>query len=151
MEGATTFSGKKTGVQTRLKKHAPYSVFFHYYCPLLQLACMQAANSTTGVCEVQGENLVNIAYFMWLLWLFIVAWVSDCGLLYHVESVPVVMWRREKVTGWGGTGSELVLPYIVMIGKGSLSINILSVHYFAVFWWVCLSSLSCIRLIVANT
>ena len=41
-----------------------------------------------------------------------------CGLLYH-ESVFVVMWRREKVTGCGGTGSELVLPYIVKLGKGS--------------------------------
>ena len=24
-------------------------------------------------CEVQGKNLVNTDYFMWLLWLFIVA------------------------------------------------------------------------------
>ena len=35
------------------------------------------------------------------------------------------------------------------------SINIASVHYFAVFWCVCLSCISCdsycIRLIVANT
>ena len=35
------------GVQARLKKHAPHAVFAH--CHLLQLACVQAANSTTGI------------------------------------------------------------------------------------------------------
>ena len=45
-DGAATFSGKKTGVQARLKKHAPHAVFVH--CHLLQF-CVQAANSTTGM------------------------------------------------------------------------------------------------------
>ena len=58
--------------------------------------------------------------------------------------------------GWGGTGSELVLHHIVMLGQGSrVLICIVSVHYFSVFWCVCLSCISCdsycIRLIVANT
>ena len=35
------------GVQARPKKHAPHAVFVH--CHLLQLACVQAANSTTGI------------------------------------------------------------------------------------------------------
>ena len=40
LEGATTFSGKKTGVQTRLKKHAPYSVFSTITVPSCNwLAC----------------------------------------------------------------------------------------------------------------
>ena len=50
------------------------------------------------------------------------------------------------------TGSELVIPYIVMLG---VRVNIASVHYFAVVWCVCLSCISCdsycIRLIVAHT
>ena len=43
-DGAATFAGKKSGVQARLKKHAPHSVFCH--CHKLQLACVQSANST---------------------------------------------------------------------------------------------------------
>ena len=46
-DGAATFSGKKTGVHARLKKHALHAVFVN--CHLLQLACVQAANSTTGI------------------------------------------------------------------------------------------------------
>ena len=45
-DGASTFSGKKTGVQTRMKKLAPHVLFVHCHCHLLQLACVQAANST---------------------------------------------------------------------------------------------------------
>ena len=46
-DGANTFSGKKAGVQTRIKKIAPRALFVHCHCHLLQLACVQAANSTT--------------------------------------------------------------------------------------------------------
>ena len=46
-DGAATFSSKNTGVQARLKKHAPHAVFVH--CHLLQLACVQAAISMTGI------------------------------------------------------------------------------------------------------
>ena len=45
VDGAAIFSGKETSVQARLKKHAPHAVSVH--CHLLQLACMQAANSMT--------------------------------------------------------------------------------------------------------
>ena len=40
----------KTGVQARLMKHAPHAVFV--YCHLLQLACVQVTNSTTGIKHV---------------------------------------------------------------------------------------------------
>ena len=46
-DGAATFAGKKLGVQARLKKHVPHSVFVH--CHKLQLACVQSANSTEGI------------------------------------------------------------------------------------------------------
>ena len=57
-DGVSTFSGKRTGVQTRIKKLSPHACFVH--CHLLQLACVQAANSTTGikcvyVCEPYGS------------------------------------------------------------------------------------------------
>ena len=48
-DGAATIFGKKTGVQARLKKHSPHAVFVHCYSHLQQLACVQAANSTTGI------------------------------------------------------------------------------------------------------
>ena len=48
-DGASTFSGKKTGVQTRIKKLAPYALFVRCHCHLLQLACVQSADSTNGV------------------------------------------------------------------------------------------------------
>lgn len=51
-DGAATFSGKKTGVQARLKKHASHAVFVHCHCHILQLACVQASNSTNGIKNV---------------------------------------------------------------------------------------------------
>ena len=48
-DGASTFSGKKTGVQTRIKKLAPHALFVHCHCHLRQLACVQATNSTNEI------------------------------------------------------------------------------------------------------
>ena len=49
-DGAATYSGKKAGVQARLKKPAPHAVSVHYH--FLQVACVQAANSMTGIKHV---------------------------------------------------------------------------------------------------
>ena len=46
------FLEKKTGVQARLKKHSPHALFVHCHCHMLQLACVQAANSTPGIKHV---------------------------------------------------------------------------------------------------
>ena len=51
-DGASTFSRRKIGVQTRTKKLAPHALFVHCHCHLLQLACVQAANSTNGIKHV---------------------------------------------------------------------------------------------------
>ena len=42
-------SPKKSGVQARMKKHSPHAIFVHYHCHQLQLACVQAENSTAGI------------------------------------------------------------------------------------------------------
>ena len=42
-DGAATFSGKRSGV------HSPHALFVHFYCYKLQLACVQAANATSGI------------------------------------------------------------------------------------------------------
>ena len=51
-EGAATFSGNHNGVQALLKRNSPHSIFVHCHCHLLQLACVQAANSTSGIKHV---------------------------------------------------------------------------------------------------
>ena len=51
-DGASAFSGQRTGVQTRIKKHTPHALFEHCHCHLLQLACVQAANKTPGIAHV---------------------------------------------------------------------------------------------------
>ena len=48
-DGAATFSGKKSGVQARMKNHSPHALFVHCHCYQLQLACVQAANGTAGI------------------------------------------------------------------------------------------------------
>ena len=51
-DGAATFSGKHNGVQSLLKKNSPHALFVHCHCHLLQLACVQAANATSGIKHV---------------------------------------------------------------------------------------------------
>jgi len=51
-DGASTFSGKKTGVRTRIKKIVPHALFVHCHCHLLQLACVQADNFTNAIKHV---------------------------------------------------------------------------------------------------
>ena len=51
-DGAATFSGQRTGVQARIKKHTLNALFVHCHCHLLQLACVQSANKTPGIAHV---------------------------------------------------------------------------------------------------
>ena len=51
-DGAATFSGKRSGVQARMKKLAPHALFVHCHCHMLLLACVQATNSTPGIKHV---------------------------------------------------------------------------------------------------
>ena len=46
---AATFSGCRTGVQARIKKHSPFAQYVHCHCHQLQLAYIQAANQTPGI------------------------------------------------------------------------------------------------------
>ena len=48
-DGAATLSGKKSGVQARMKKYPPHALFVHCHCHQLQLACVQAVNATVGI------------------------------------------------------------------------------------------------------
>lgn len=61
-DGASTFSGHRTGVQARIKKHSPHALFVHCHCHLLQLACVQAANKTPGIAHVY-KTLITLWKF----------------------------------------------------------------------------------------
>ena len=60
---ASTFSGKRTGVQTRIKKLAPHAFFVYCHCHLLQLACVQAENSTAGIKHMYVSLMALWKYF----------------------------------------------------------------------------------------
>ena len=63
-DGASTFAGKHSGVQARLKKHAPHAIFVHCHCHKLQLAIVQAANSTDGIKRVYDtHHFVEFFFF----------------------------------------------------------------------------------------
>ena len=48
-DGAAIFSGKKSGIQARIKKHSPHALFVDCHYQILQLACVKAANGTAGI------------------------------------------------------------------------------------------------------
>ena len=62
-DGAATFSGKRNGVQSLLKKNSPHALYVHCHCHLLQLACIQAANHTPGIKRVYTTLTTLWKYF----------------------------------------------------------------------------------------
>ena len=62
-DGAATFSGKRNGVQSLLKKNFPHALYVHCHCHLLQLACVQAANHTPGIKHVYTTLTTLWKYF----------------------------------------------------------------------------------------
>jgi len=48
-DGASTMSGNRTSVQTRLRLHAPSAIYVHCRCHLLQLAAVNAAGEHAEV------------------------------------------------------------------------------------------------------
>ena len=65
-DGAATFSGKKTGWWSSKTKET-YSTSVFVLSHLLQLACVQAANSTTGIKHVYTTLTSLWKYFTTLL------------------------------------------------------------------------------------
>ena len=56
-DGASTMSGKKSGVQKRMRLYVPSAVYVHCQCHKLQLAAINAANEHTEVKRVMGTLL----------------------------------------------------------------------------------------------
>ena len=63
-DGASTFSGSKSGVQRRIRVHAAHALYIHCSCHRLQLASIQAAESVDTI-KMFGtmESLWNIFYY----------------------------------------------------------------------------------------
>ena len=66
-DGANTFSGNKNGVQAKLKKLAPHALFVHCHCHMLRLACVQAANETTGIKHVYVTLTIYFYFYFYFL------------------------------------------------------------------------------------
>ena len=90
---AATFSGKKTVVQARLKKHAPHAVLVH--CHLLQLVCMQAANSMTGIKPVH-----IMLTTLWKYFHYSPKRVESFKLIQHVLNLPEMKVIKPYDTRW---------------------------------------------------
>jgi len=56
-DGTNTMSGHRSGVQTRLRVHAPSTLYMHCCCYKLQLAAVNAAAEHTEVTRVLGTLL----------------------------------------------------------------------------------------------
>ena len=105
-DGAATFSGKKTGwCLSKTKETTPHAVFVLGHCHLLQLACVHAANSTTGIkhvyttlttlwkyfhyCPKRAESLKEIQHVLNLPEMKVIK-SSDTRWLAHEQSVKAV-------------------------------------------------------------
>ena len=58
-DGAATFSGNRTGVQTRMKVHAAHVLYIHCSCHRLQLASIQAADDM-GTVRRMFDTMTNL-------------------------------------------------------------------------------------------
>ena len=67
--GAATFPGKDNDVQSPLKKNSPHALFVHCHYHLLQLASVQAANTTSGIEHVYVTLATLWKFFHYFLML----------------------------------------------------------------------------------
>ena len=66
-DGAATFLGSKSGVQKRIRVHAPHALYIHCSCHRLQLASIQAAESVDTIKKMFGTMESLWSYFIILL------------------------------------------------------------------------------------
>ena len=91
-DGASTFSGKKSGVQTRIKAIVPHALFVHCHCHLLQLDCVQAANSTPGIKHVYTS--------LWKFFHCSPKRTESLKEVQHVLDMPELKIHKPRDTRW---------------------------------------------------
>ncbi len=94
-DGASTFSGKKSGVQTRIKAIAPHALFVHCRCHLLQLACVQAANSTPGI-----KHVYTTLTSLWKFFHYSPKRTESLKEVQHVFDMPELKVLKPSDTRW---------------------------------------------------
>ena len=94
-DGASTFSGKKTGVQTRIKKLAPHALFVHCHCHLLQLACVQAANSTNRI-----KHVYVTLTALWKFFHYSPKRAESLKMVQQVLNLPELRIAKPSDTRW---------------------------------------------------
>ena len=94
-DGAATFSGKKTGVQARMKKHAPHAIFIHCHCHKLQLACVQAANNT-----IQIKHVYTTLTTLWKYFHFSPKRAESLKEIQRVLELPEMKVVKPSYTCW---------------------------------------------------
>ena len=92
-DGAASFSGKKTGVQAKLKKHTQHAVFV--YCHLLQLAYVEAANNTTEIMHIYTTLITLWKYFH-----YFPKRAESLKEIQHVLNLPEIKVTKSSDTGW---------------------------------------------------
>ena len=94
-DGAATFAGDKTDVQRRLKKNSPHALFVHCHCHRLQLACVQAANHTTGI-----KHMYTTLTTLWKFFYYSPKRAECLKEVKRVLDLPVLNIIRPSDTHW---------------------------------------------------
>ncbi len=62
-DGAAVFSGRRTGVQMRIRTNSAHAIYFHCACHRLQLVSIQAAERNPEIKKVFGMMTNNWKLF----------------------------------------------------------------------------------------
>ena len=94
-DGAATFSGKKSGVQTRLKNLSPHAIYLHCRNHILQLACVQAANTIPSIKKVYS-NFTSL----WKLFYYSPKKAEKLKEVQNVLDLPQLKLLKPTDTRW---------------------------------------------------
>ena len=94
---AITVSGKMTGVQARLKNRVALAVFVH--CHLRQLACVQAANSNTGI-----KHVYTMLTTLWRYFYYSPKREESLKEIQHILNLPEMKIIKPSDTHWLARG-----------------------------------------------
>ena len=94
-DGAATFSGRRTGVQARLRTLSPFAIFIHCRNHILQLACVQAANQVSLVKRVYS-NLTTV----WKLFYYSPKKAENLKEIQSVLNMPQLKMLKPTDTRW---------------------------------------------------
>ena len=93
-DSAATFSGKITGVQRRIRTHTAHALYIHRVCHRLQLASIQAAESTRAV------KMFGTMASLWKLFYYSPKKANTLKDVQSVLSLPELKVVKPSTTRW---------------------------------------------------